>query len=201
MAEIRRWDRAAYKGVMTMKVIGLIGKAGSGKTTAAKYLVSKYGFTWLRFSSSLKLMLSCGLGIPDEYIDGDKKNEPCEQLCGRTVRHAMITLGTEWGRNLIHEDIWVKALERQMCEHLREGRDKFVIDDVRFLSEANWITKIDFGEKRLIKIVRGEAEIIDHVSETEQDKIVVDWHIWNNGTLESLYRSIDELLFFSFKEN
>lgn len=60
-------------------------------------ILEKVGYTRIRFADRLKKMLREGLGIPDEYIDGYKKNESCEWLCGRTARHAMVTLGYRMG--------------------------------------------------------------------------------------------------------
>lgn len=201
-----------------IRVIAFMGKAGSGKTTAATHLVRKYGFIRLSFSDGLKMMLYRGLGIGQEYLYGGKKNECPEELCGRTARHAMITLGTEWGRNLIHPDIWVKAMEKSLSECMYSGTDKFVIDDVRFLNEADWVRGLANIKKigvspvvendkeigtnpvvyeirsTLVNIVRYSKNDIDHQSETEQDGIIPDSVIRNNGTMESLCRHIDLLI-------
>jgi hypothetical protein len=191
----------ALTPVRKINVIAFVGKAGSGKTTAAKYLVERNIYRRLSFSDGLKKMLSKGLDIPNAYLYGDSKNEPCEQLCGRTARHAMITLGTEWGRDMIHPDIWVNTLTRDMITYIKMGIDKIVIDDVRFLNEANWVKSLN--EKgmvaRIIRILRGEnKESTDHRSEIEQDGIEVDWEIWNNDTVESMCRSIDGILYALF---
>ena len=77
-----------------ISVIGFVGKMKSGKTTGAKHLVYTKQYTRLRVADGLKKMLKDGLGINEEYIDGDLKNVPCEQLCGQTVRHAMITFSS-----------------------------------------------------------------------------------------------------------
>lgn len=45
-------------------IIGITGVAGSGKDTAADYLVSKYGFTKVSFAAILKNMLSV-TGLPE----------------------------------------------------------------------------------------------------------------------------------------
>ena len=183
-----------------IKVIAFVGKAGSGKTAAAKYLVDKYGYTRLSFSDGLKKMLLMGLNVPFEHLYGYKKNEPCPQLCEVTARHAMITLGTEWGRNLIHPRIWVRTLDLQMCKLMSKGYKKFVIDDVRFLNEAQWVKDIhkdsvDIIKTRLLRLVRDNNNKIDHQSETEQDSIEDNGVIYNNGPFESLYSTLDKLIF------
>lgn len=180
-------------------VIGFVGKMGSGKTTAAKYLVDKIGYRRLRMADSLKRMLREGLGIDPEYIDGELKNQPCPELCGRTARHAMVTLGTEWGRDLINPNIWVNAVHKQLCEYMEEGHKNFVIDDIRFLNEAIWVRSLSniVGQSYLIRIIRFDTENKSgHRSETEQDGIAEDATIYNNSDVEALYDNMLGTLYY-----
>lgn len=179
-----------------VKVIAFVGNIGAGKTTAAKRLMY-YGYDRLRLADPLKRMLTHGLGIGTEYIDGNKKGDPCEELCGRTARHAMITLGTEWGRNLIHPNLWVTLLQKELEFRIAADKNKFVIDDVRFLNESCWVKGLDIigVDAKLVRITRiSDLEKIQHQSETEMDGIQEDWLVSNNSTLESFHRSIDEML-------
>lgn len=185
-----------------IKVIGFVGKMYSGKTTGAKYLVETQQYTRLRVADGLKKMLKDGLGIDEEYIDGNKKNEPCEELCGATCRHGMITLGTDWGRDLIHPNLWVKRLDTQMRELIYRGHGKFVIDDIRFLNEAKWLKALNMSsmipfDARLIKVLRkdrGEVSVEQHRSEIEQDDIIADATIYNDYTLQMYYESINDIV-------
>lgn len=193
----------ATKLTSPIRLIAFVGKAGSGKTTAAKY-IERIGYTRLSFSDALKKMLHEGLEIPYEYLYGEKKSESCEELCGRTARHAMVTLGTEWGRDMIHPDIWVSATSRKLGHLINMGVSRFVIDDIRFLNEAKWVQSLN-AKGIIAKIVRisrdnGNGEVTQHRSETEQDGIIADWDIRNNSTLDSLYQSIDEILTYLFKK-
>jgi len=189
------------KEIPMITVIGLIGKMRAGKTTAAKYLEGTGAFTRLRVADGLKRMLRDGLGISEEYIDGSLKDAPCEQLCGVPVRHAMVTLGTEWGREMIHPDLWVKTIDTQMREFIQRGHTKFVIDDIRFLNEAEWIKNLNRQthrheyDARLIRIVRtSEKPVSLHVSEVQQEKIVEDATVFNDYTLDILYDSMREIV-------
>lgn len=184
-----------------ISVIGFVGKMKSGKTTGAKHLVETKQYTRLRVADGLKKMLKDGLGIDEEYIDGDLKNVPCEQLCGQTVRHAMITLGTEWGRNLIHSDLWVKTIDTQMRELIHQGHRRFVIDDIRFLNEEKWLKALNkqsdsyVFDARLIRVLRkyGDNDST-HQSEVEQELVIADSTIYNDYTLAMYYESINDIV-------
>lgn len=194
--------RCKGKGVINItmiKLIAICGRRTSGKSTAADHIVENHGYYRLRFANRLKKMLRDGLGIDDEYIDGSKKNEPCEELCGQTVRHGMVTLGTEWGRNMIHSDMWVNALKRDMKNKINLGCDKFVIDDLRFLTEEAWLRSLKINsdipiDVMIIKIHRNGVEMSDHQSEREIDKINSDWTVYNNSTVEELYKSLYSII-------
>lgn len=162
---------------MKRNLIVFTGKAGSGKTEAANYLVSR-GYTRIKFADPPKNMLRT-LGLTEAHIEGDLKNKPCELLGGKSPRYAMITLGTEWGRNLISTDLWVEAWKRQVSE----CKGLVVTDDCRFLNEAKAAKEMG---AILIKIVKSDADgtlYTDHQSETEMDQIEPDRVIENSGSL------------------
>jgi len=187
-----------------VRVIAFIGKIGVGKTTVAEYLVNTQQYVRLRFADKLKSMLRT-LGLTAREVEGDLKECACDVLCGQTPRHAMITLGTEWGRDMIGKDIWVNALNREMLYKIDSGVTKFVIDDVRFLSEAKWVQDLKYLhdvviESCLIRLVRESRGVeINHQSELEQNEIVEDWIIYNNYDLVTLFKSVDESIDMYFK--
>lgn len=187
-----------------IKIIALTGKAGAGKTTAAKYLFEKHKYRRLRFADGIKNMLKLGLGISDEYIDGNKKEEPCSELGGVTVRHAMRTLGTEWGRDMIYPNIWVDALDRELHNYISECEfSKFVIDDLRFVNEATYLDKLKKEKGYAVLIVdidrtNSAVEESKHVSETQRNNIEPDHIIFNNYGIETLYDSVDAVMAMYF---
>ena len=128
-------------------LIGLAGPAHSGKDTLARYLVCRYGFTRMAFADLLKRML-LALELGPEYTDGPGKEAIIPWL-GCSYRRLCQTLGTEWGRDSICSDLWVKLLDRQIdrLEHSNamavDRRHPYhmriVISDVRFPNEAEYI--------------------------------------------------------------
>lgn len=173
-------------------IVGITGLAGSGKSTAALRMRTHHGFHTVKFSAPLKNMLRT-LGLEERHIEGDLKEVPCDLLGGQTPRHAMITLGTEWGRNLISPKLWVNAWKRSVSEHFSAyPRTPALTDDLRFLDEAEALEDFD---GIVIRIVRpGQGDTGSHVSETEMSQIKADYEILNDGTKERLWFKIDTLI-------
>lgn len=169
-------------------LIGLMGKARVGKDTAANALVQEFGFSRYAFADPLKNMLTAGFG--DLFHEGDR--EQVIKWLGKSPRQLMQTLGTEWGRNLVHPDLWVLMAEQRWkavralnaVDHLPSPG--LVVTDVRFDNEAAWI-KQEGG--LLVEIVRDAAAVNDHISEravtTEPDV-----RIRNSGTILQLEQAI-----------
>jgi hypothetical protein len=163
-------------------IIGLCGKIASGKSTAASYLETRYGFKRVRFAGPLKAMMAA-LGLSHAEIEGHLKERPCDLLGGKTPRFAMQTLGTEWGRNLIDSELWVRAWLRAT-----EGWPLVVADDVRFPNEAKAVR--DAGGL-LIRIERPLPynDILGHAS--EEQNFPVDRVVQNNAGIRELADNIE----------
>ena len=163
-----------------MRLIGIAGKARSGKDTAASYLLNKLGDDWstASFADPMKEMLNAiGVDTSDEA-----KDLPSNQY-GVSTRHMLQTLGTEWGRNLIADDFWLTVFRE-----MNAGRC-LIVPDVRFENEADLIRKHGF----LIHMEgRGGVEG-SHISEQRiyfhDDDIFVD----NRGSLSELYARLDSI--------
>lgn len=170
---------------MVMPLIAFAGPAGSGKTTAAQYLVDRYGYTRVRFAAPLKGMLR-SLGLSDRELDGDAKEVPCGLLCGQTPRWAQQTLGTEWGRELIGGDIWIRAWE-VACSKIETP---IVVDDCRFENEVHAVRS---GGGFVVRI-NGRASSITTGKHISEQEITTPIAIENDGSLPQFYQRIDGLL-------
>jgi hypothetical protein len=128
-------------------IIGFVGFIGSGKDTAADYLVNFHGFRRDSFANTLKDAVSAVFGWDRVLLEGRTKEarEWREQvdtwwaerlnMPNLTPRLMLQLWGTEVCRNGFHDDIWIASLENKM----RKTKDNIVISDVRFPNEIKAI--------------------------------------------------------------
>lgn len=164
-------------------IIGITGPAMSGKTTAANILKPLLpSFSIYSFATPMKYMLIGGLGLTHDQVFDDQKTV-VDPRYDKTPREILQTLGTEWGRQMVHPDIWVNALDSMI-----DGNG--IIDDVRFENEAEYVRK----HGRLIHIKGRNMMKDDHVSEAGVKQIARDIVIWNDGTLDDFYQDLVAML-------
>lgn len=177
------------------RIIAFCGRAGAGKTTAARRLAAVHGYVRAPFARGLKTMLAALMrlqGADDdeiaELIDGSAKEDRCRYLAGVSGRRAMQTLGTEWGRTL-DLDFWVKVWRASLPDAPR-----IVVDDLRFANEASAVH--DMGGL-VVCIDRPAARALDaraaaHASEAMAG-VIPDRVIVGGGPFEWLWEQVDEL--------
>lgn len=166
---------------MSLPVIGFMGKMRAGKDTAADSLAREHMFHRMSFADSLKAMLAAGFpGI--DFNGGDR--EAAIEWLGKSPRQLMQTLGTEWGRELAHQNLWVLLLNERWKAAKQENALGLVISDVRFPNEAEWVLQ---QGGLLIEIVRpGRHPISGHASETSNLDHLPKVRITNDGTVPQL---------------
>lgn len=163
------------------RVVAFVGPMGCGKTTAAQYLKT-LGYHRISFADPLKEMLRT-LGLSYEQVYGLEKETPSALLCGQTPRHAMQTLGTEWGRQLIHNDLWARAWQYRCQPH-----PLVTVDDLRFPNEHHAVKGLN---GIIIRINRpGTVLIGQHESEAHSSTFDVDGEILNTGSLDRFKRDV-----------
>ena len=167
-------------------IIGLTGLAESGKSSLGAFLERRYGFARLPMAAPLKNMLKA-IGLTDAHVSGALKEVPCDLLQGRTPRHAMQTIGTEWGREMIGPEFWLGLWVNSAREWLASGVG-VVCDDIRFDTEAEALKAI--GGK-IVKLERIGTKQMGHASERGITPSLVDLTISNDSTLDDLFQSFE----------
>lgn len=162
-------------------LIGLCGPAGAGKNTVADVL----GWRQTAFASPLYRMVAAMTGLSVQRLqDRSLKERPIEWL-GKSPRQLLQTLGTEWGRGLVADDVWIKATMHEIEPWLAAG-ENVCITDVRFDNEAVAIRQ---AGGRVIRVARAgclSGDTASHVSEAGISPLLVDAEIDNSGGLDDL---------------
>ncbi len=119
-----------------MNIVILSGKAGSGKSTTADQLAiaaresGKYYFIFpFKFAGPLYEVQDLVLNHMEKVLGKprSKKDRVLLQL-----------LGTEWGRKVLGENVWVDALRKKITEETKAWKQEkvlIIIDDCRFENE------------------------------------------------------------------
>ncbi len=178
---------------MSTLLIGLTGRARSGKTTAAKHLIHMHGMIHYAFAMPLKGMLANGFNLTDAHLEGRLKEQPLPWL-GKSPRELLQTLGTEWDRGLVHGDLWLLLAEQNLhnLASLLPEAPGAVISDVRFENEAEFIRQ---RGGVVIHIQRPNAPgVAAHSSEAGIAIHDNDLVIHNDGELADLFNHIEQAL-------
>ena len=186
-------------------IIGISGKAGSGKDTAAKMLEVLYAnpdisyedfankryknFTDIQivhFADSLKETTQVLFRIGEWETNTQEGKKTTINWIGKTVRELLQGIG-QGLRDAIDPNLWVKILFANT-----EGWTNYIIADVRYPNE---IKAIKERNGVLIRIDRKGAGAGNHSSETALD----DYKEWdlvidNNSTKEDLFNTLKKIV-------
>ena len=164
-------------------IVGLTGRARAGKDTVAGILRERRGFVQLSFAAPMRQMVCSLLGVDLAELDRIKE-QPHDLFGGKTPRFAMQTLGTEWGRETIEPNLWVRCCLAAASREVARG-GSVVISDCRFENEASAIR--DAGG--LVLHIRRPGQAIAesaHKSEAGVAFVPGDILIENGGSLDAL---------------
>ncbi len=174
-------------------IIGFAGRKGSGKSAAA-VMLERTGFVRLSFAEPIRAMLKVLLHhlhyddlVIDKLLREDK--DTYINMIKSSPRKLMQSLGTDWGRCMVDDELWLKIARQKMLNLSQSGRD-IVFDDVRFENEASLIRSMG-GVIYHIQRNCANLEYDGHPSEIgiylNRDDILIR----NEGTLQNL---LDEIM-------
>lgn len=197
-----------------VRAIGLSGFSRAGKTTAAEYIERNYGFKRRHIAEPLRAMLAVllranGYREPDitDILEGSRKDGWIIPEFGVTSRHLQITIGTEWGRELVNPDLWANTWTKGVGEN-----DRHMNDSVRFPNEEKAIRR-DLGGITIMIQRPGAGPaafkwgwigkklyqwlgLYWGVHDSERlDRLQPDHVVINNGSRFKLYEAIDEVMY------
>lgn len=169
-------------------LIGFTGRAGSGKDTAADYLVEHFSYYKLTFANPIKLACKELYGFTHDELYGDKKNITNQH--GFLPRLAFTQLG-DMCRNQDPE-FFIKRLNIDLIPLLNKNV-QVVISDVRFPDEIKFIKEnkgIVIGLQRDTVLPHSLAKHPSEIIHIDQS----DYIIHNNKSINELYKQIDSIM-------
>jgi len=172
-----------------MKIIGIHGRARSGKDTLASYFVTA-GYRRYGFADPIKKSMALMLGWDERHTDGHLK-EVVDPFYGFSPRQVFQLCGTEFGRKMLRDDLWIKIAEKFIAEN-----GDVIIPDVRFDNEAEFILN---NGGVLIHVVRPSQEVIELTSHVSEAGLRPDLEsrailVYNEGSLDLLEHKVGDIL-------
>ena len=182
-------------------IIGISGKAGSGKDTAAKMLEVLYAnpdisyedfankryknfadILIVHFADALKETAQVLFRLGEWETNTQEGKKTTINWIGKTVRELLQGIG-QGLRDAIDPNLWVKILFANT-----EGWSNYIIADVRYPNE---IKAIKERNGILLRIDRKGAGAGNHSSEIALDDYKEwDVHIENNSSIEDLFEAM-----------
>lgn len=180
-------------------IIGISGYARTGKDSVADILVNDFGFERLAFADKLR---ECVYALNPVISYGKTWGSPLylqpivdlhgwdgvkSTPFGPEVRRLLQRFGTEVGRNILGQNVWVDATFA-----VTDATKNYIITDCRFRNEAMGILR---KGGKMWRINRpGVGPVNDHISEIGLDNFSFDATINNDGSLTDLQESVRMLI-------
>jgi dephospho-CoA kinase len=189
-----------------INIILISGHAGVGKDTVANYICKKYNYRSIAYADPIKTFCSENMKIPLKYFyDQELKTKDLTSFGwpNFTPRKLIQFIGTNLFRENLDENFWVKCLVKRIESYILTTN--FIITDARYQNELYperffMDTEINVNSKKIIQIKRKGYNgnpiggIQSHSSENEiqlpSNTIIIN----NDGSLENLYQTVDDIL-------
>lgn len=193
-----------------MKIIALYSdRPGCGKSTVARILAQKNAYV-VPFAGPLKYMVRMFLDqvgihplLAVDYVHDPEFKEMVIPVLGVSAGHMMQTLGTEWGRDCINENVWVITWLARLRKLPEDAI--VVVDDLRFPNEwaaieelggEIWKVSKPMPKRRKRDVIRAWLRRmllleVGHRSEGGLRRLDPDIEIVNDGTIDELREQVE----------
>ena len=166
------------------RIIAFTGLAGSGKDTAASFLLPM-GYRQMAIANSVKEVAAL---IAKEnvrrYHDRTEK-ERFSSVFMTSRREALQTIGDVM-RDMFHDGIWIDSFVNEAIRH-----DKVVVTDLRYQNEAEALIKYGAMVVRLVRPGAGlSGSAASHISEQPLPDHLVHAEVVNDSTIDSLREKV-----------
>lgn len=187
-------------------IIGLVGFKQVGKSTAAKYLEEKYNAKRVNMKDQLVAEIKSRFpdllaeiandsqhrGFIDDELDLDAAVKELFNVKPPLMRALMQNYGTEVRRG-DDKNYWCERWLEAANAVSYDEHPIVVVDDVRFINEADYVRKF---HSKIIRLTRPDIKTGGtHASETEQLEIYADYEIaCEQGDHQKLYDELDKII-------
>ena len=156
-------------------IINIAGKARHGKDTLAKYLMD---YLYEKHNRKVQIIsFGEGVKVKAKEVGWDGKKD-------QNGRALLQFIGTEWGRECISKEIWIKIAEQK----INKQTDIIIFPDTRFKNEISYFKKYNchFVTVRVERTDdNGMADNLkQHKSEMSLDNYDFDWHVCVKNQVE-----------------
>lgn len=178
-------------------IVCVSGRAGTGKTTVADYLIDKE-YVSVSFATPIKEVISQLFGWDMSILEGTSpemrvlKETLVHPIFKITPRQAMQKVGAAF--RSIREDFWIRTAEIRINDLIQQGK-KVVIPDLRFNNEYNLLKSMN---ARMICLYTQDSDLIKDpkldVSENEYIDFAHEMIMIKNKKDKTLFDEVEFLI-------
>lgn len=153
-------------------IIAISGKANTGKDYVSRLIQNSYNYYPFSFALHFKMEM---VGMGDVTYEEVMDTKPPH------VRDMIQQRGTEHGRLLYGEDIWVDTVDSWFRYFSKNWKiNRFVITDIRFPNEAEYVKRVGgkvfrIKSKDRLQSSKLNSTQLSHTSETALDSYPDDY--------------------------
>ncbi len=161
--------------------LALGGRMQVGKTTAADYLVERYGFRKYALADPIKQIATESFGW-----HGAKDDR------GRRLLQEIGTVGRNYA-----PELWLDRFAQRITA---DDGDRLVVDDLRLTREVEYLERLGFACVQIVRVpelittLPPEVARQQHETEVELERLGFGYRLKNNGTFEELFGQIEALM-------